>query len=158
RFWLVFLFIPPLVTMRSFAEERASGTLEMLMTAPLRDWQVVLSKFVACFLFYVILWLPTVVYLPVLLDLHIASVQGVVTPYSILFLAGLAAVLAGLILLVPRVGTGLRLASVLLVALGTAAAIAGGMLHYRQDATHLIDIRAGLDPAPVLTLYLGMML
>ena len=41
RFWLVFLFIPPLLTMRLFAEERSSGTLEMLMTAPLRDWQVV---------------------------------------------------------------------------------------------------------------------
>src|SRR5438876_10959497 len=35
RFWLVFLFIPPLLTMRLFAEERSSGTLEMLMTAPL---------------------------------------------------------------------------------------------------------------------------
>src|SRR5690242_17253058 len=31
RFWLVFLFIPPLLTMRLFAEERSSGTLEMLM-------------------------------------------------------------------------------------------------------------------------------
>ncbi|MFQ3592363.1 MAG: ABC transporter permease, partial [Gemmataceae bacterium] len=41
RFWLVFLFVPPLLTMRLFAEERASGTLEMLMTAPLQDWQVV---------------------------------------------------------------------------------------------------------------------
>src|ERR1051325_10526594 len=55
RFWLVFLFIPPLLTMRLFAEERGSGTLEMLMTAPLRDWQVVLSKFVACFAFYILL-------------------------------------------------------------------------------------------------------
>ncbi len=33
-FWLVFLFIPPLLTMRLFAEERGSGTLEMLLTAP----------------------------------------------------------------------------------------------------------------------------
>src|SRR5439155_11602952 len=41
EFWLVFLFIPPLLTMRLFAEERSSGTLEPLMTAPLRDWQVV---------------------------------------------------------------------------------------------------------------------
>ena len=44
RFWLVFLFIPPLLTMRLFAEERGSGTLEVLLTAPLREWQVVLSK------------------------------------------------------------------------------------------------------------------
>ncbi len=67
-FWLVFLFIPPLLTMRLFAEERSSGTLEMLLTAPLRDWQIVLSKFIACYAFYVLMWLPTLLYLPVLLD------------------------------------------------------------------------------------------
>src|SRR6266481_1009362 len=71
RFWLVFLFIPPLLTMRLFAEERSTGTLELLMTTPLRDWQVVLSKYLACFAFYVFLWLPTIVYLPVLLDLKL---------------------------------------------------------------------------------------
>src|SRR5438093_6794435 len=69
KFWLVYLFIPPLLTMRLFAEERSTGTLEMLMTTPLRDWQVVLSKYLACFAFYVVLWLPTLVYLPLLLDL-----------------------------------------------------------------------------------------
>ena len=67
-FWLVYLVIPPLLTMRLFAEERSTGTLEMLLTAPLRDWQIVFAKFVACFLFYVFLWLPTLLYLPVLLD------------------------------------------------------------------------------------------
>jgi ABC-2 type transport system permease protein len=67
KFWLVYLFIPPLLTMRLFAEERGTGTLEMLMTAPLTDWQVVLSKYLACFAFYLILWLPTLLYLPVLL-------------------------------------------------------------------------------------------
>src|SRR5436305_2141830 len=68
-FWLVFLFIPPLLTMRLFAEERGTGTLEMLLTTPLRDWQIVLSKYAACLAFYVLLWLPTLVYLPILLDL-----------------------------------------------------------------------------------------
>src|SRR5471032_1627244 len=67
-FWLVFLFIPPLLAMRLFAEERSSGTLEMLLTAPLRDWQIVFAKFVACFAFYILMWVPTLLYLPVLLD------------------------------------------------------------------------------------------
>src|SRR5947207_8973633 len=70
KFWLVFLFIPPLLTMRLFAEERGTGTLEVLMTSPLRDWQVVLSKYVACLGFYIVLWLPTLLYLPLLLDLQ----------------------------------------------------------------------------------------
>jgi ABC-2 type transport system permease protein len=76
-FWLVFLFIPPLLTMRLFAEERSSGTLEMLLTAPLRDWQIVLSKYLACLAFYLLLWLPTLVYLPVLLDLDWSLHAGV---------------------------------------------------------------------------------
>src|SRR5207253_2998845 len=108
KFWLVFLFIPPLLTMRLFAEERGSGTLEMLMTAPLRDWQVVLSKYLACLAFYVILWLPTLVYLPALLGAHKPVVHGVWTPYAILFVSGLGAVLLGLLLLLPRLGTAWR--------------------------------------------------
>src|SRR5206468_5640202 len=88
-FWLVFLAIPPLLTMRSFAEERASGTLEMLMTAPLRDWQVVLAKFAACFTFYALLWLPTLAYLPLLLGLKVTHAEWVGTFWSVTWLAGL---------------------------------------------------------------------
>jgi ABC-2 type transport system permease protein len=93
-FWLVFLFIPPLLTMRLFAEERGSGTLETLLTAPLRDWQIVLSKYVACLAFYVLLWVPTLVYLPVLLDLDWETFEygidfwPVVSSYLGLLLAG----------------------------------------------------------------------
>src|SRR5437588_10176348 len=87
-FWLVFLFIPPLLTMRLFAEERSTGTLEMLMTAPVRDWQVVLTKFLACYAFYVLLWLPTLVYLPVLLNLQPPLFHPVWTAYTIALLGG----------------------------------------------------------------------
>src|SRR5579864_4233610 len=82
-FWLVFLFIPPLLTMRLFAEERGSGTLEMLLTAPLRDWQIVLSKYVACLAFYLVIWLPTLAYLPVLLDLDWATFETGVDPWPV---------------------------------------------------------------------------
>ncbi|MBI1829841.1 MAG: ABC transporter permease [Planctomycetes bacterium] len=67
-FWLMFLFIPPLLTMRLIAEERSTGTLEMLLTAPIQDWQVVFAKYFACFGFYTLMWLPTLLYLPVLTD------------------------------------------------------------------------------------------
>src|SRR5207248_8760084 len=117
---LVFLFIPPLLTMRLFAEERSSGTLEMLMTAPLRDWQIVLSKYLACLAFYAVLWLPTLAYLPVLLGAHPPVWRPAWTPFSVLTLAGLAAALVGLALLVPRVGTNWRLASLALIAFGGA--------------------------------------
>jgi ABC-2 type transport system permease protein len=73
QFWVVFLFIPALLTMRLFAEENSTGTLEMLMTAPLRDWQVVLSKYAASFVFYLLMWLPTLLYLPILLRAQTAE-------------------------------------------------------------------------------------
>lgn len=57
-FWFYFLFIFPLITMRLFAEEERSGTLETLLTAPLRTWQVVLSKYIAAMAFFAVLWLP----------------------------------------------------------------------------------------------------
>ncbi len=101
KFWLVYLFIPPLLTMRLFAEERSTGTLEMLMTAPLRDWQVVLSKFLACFAFYVLMWLPTLAYLPVLLGATTAEGKvdpmPVVSSYLGLALAGAMFLALGLL-------------------------------------------------------------
>ena len=57
-FWVILLLIAPVITMRSFAMERSSGTYETLMTAPVGDWQVVLSKFTGALIFYMILWLP----------------------------------------------------------------------------------------------------
>jgi ABC-2 type transport system permease protein len=158
RFWLVFLFIPPLLTMRLFAEERSSGTLEMLMTAPLRDWQVVLSKYLACLAFYVVLWLPTLIYLPVLLGARTPVWHGVWTPFSILLVAGLGSMIAGLVLLLPRLSTPGRLVSLGLLGGGAVAAAVGGFLHYQRDAAHLVEIPVGLDPSPVLATYLGMFL
>lgn len=64
-FWFAFVLIFPLITMRLFAEEFKLGTIEPLMTAPVRDWQVVLSKFFGALFFYVVLWLPTLLYFTV---------------------------------------------------------------------------------------------
>src|SRR5689334_19669169 len=61
-FWFAFVLIFPLITMRLFAEEFKLGTIEPLMTAPVRDWQVVLAKFAGALVFYMILWLPTLLY------------------------------------------------------------------------------------------------
>ncbi len=44
---ILFVFLVPAITMRSIAEERKSGTLELLLTMPLEDWQIVVGKFIA---------------------------------------------------------------------------------------------------------------
>ncbi|MFH1161344.1 MAG: gliding motility-associated ABC transporter permease subunit GldF [bacterium] len=58
----VFLFLIPAITMRSFADEKKSGTLELLMTQPLTDIQVVLAKFFAGVVLVVFSLIPTLLY------------------------------------------------------------------------------------------------
>lgn len=65
-FWLFVLFVVPVITMRLLAEERRSGTLEVLLTSPVSDGQVVLAKFLSSFVFYAVLWLPTLAYVGIL--------------------------------------------------------------------------------------------
>jgi ABC-2 type transport system permease protein len=62
-FWMVFLLTAPVITLRSFALEKFSGTYETLMTAPVGDLQVVLAKFTGALLFYALTWLPLLGYL-----------------------------------------------------------------------------------------------
>jgi len=58
----VFLFLVPAVTMRSFAEENRTGTIEMLLTKPLSDWQIILAKFLASVALVLLALIPTAVY------------------------------------------------------------------------------------------------
>ena len=58
----VFLFLVPAVTMRSFAEENRTGTIEMLLTKPLSDWQIIFAKFLAGVTLVLLSLIPTAVY------------------------------------------------------------------------------------------------
>lgn len=58
----IFMFLIPAVTMRLFADENRSGTIELLLTKPLTDLQIILSKYLAGFLLVVFALLPTLVY------------------------------------------------------------------------------------------------
>lgn len=60
-FWVPFLLVFPLITMRTYSDEFRMGTFEMMTTAPVLDWQIVASKFLGAFLFYVLLWMPTLI-------------------------------------------------------------------------------------------------
>jgi ABC-2 type transport system permease protein len=58
----VFMFLIPAITMRSFSEEKRSGTIELLFTRPLTDLQIILAKYFAGWLLVIIALLPTLVY------------------------------------------------------------------------------------------------
>ena len=66
-FWLVLLMVSPVITMRTFAQEKASGTFETLMTTPVSDGHVILAKFFGSYLFFMAAFLPMLTY-PFLLE------------------------------------------------------------------------------------------
>ena len=59
---IVFLLLIPAITMRSFAEERKTGTIELLLTYPVSDMKIILAKFFASIVLLVISLLPTLIY------------------------------------------------------------------------------------------------
>ncbi len=65
-FWIFNLFVVPIIAMRLFAEERKSGTLEMLLTSPVSEATVVLGKFLGALGFFLTLWIPTLAYVAIL--------------------------------------------------------------------------------------------
>jgi ABC-2 type transport system permease protein len=58
----VFMFLVPAITMRSFADEKKTGTIELLLTRPLTDLQIILAKYLAGFVLVLFSLLPTLVY------------------------------------------------------------------------------------------------
>ena len=62
-YWMTMMVVVPLLTMRLFAEERRMGTLETLLTAPVSDATVIAAKFAGVFSFYLLMWLPTLLFL-----------------------------------------------------------------------------------------------
>ncbi|MBI2219638.1 MAG: ABC transporter permease subunit [Acidobacteria bacterium] len=63
---VVMLFLLPMITMRTYAEEKRSGTIELLLTSPVRDIEIILGKFFGALGLYCVMLLVTVLYLAVL--------------------------------------------------------------------------------------------
>jgi ABC-2 type transport system permease protein len=103
-FWIPVLFVVPLITMRSIAEERKLGTLEALLSTPLGSARLVIAKFVAAYVLYMVLWVMTLIF-PVLLKicahlngpaLRVLSLEGMLGALSFVGLSGLAYVALGI--------------------------------------------------------------
>lgn len=58
----IFMFLIPAITMKTFAEEKKGGTMELLFTRPLSDWEIILGKYFACVCLVLIAIIPTTVY------------------------------------------------------------------------------------------------
>lgn len=92
----VFLFLIPLLTMRTFAEERKNRTEELLMTSPITINQIIAGKFIGSFLFVIIMLIPTIVYQILLFSFAEPEAGPVITGYVGILFFTLTAISIGL--------------------------------------------------------------
>ena len=85
---VVFLFLLPLVTMRTYAEEKRSGTIELLLTSPLTDLQIVLGKFIGAMALYSAMLAVTLVHFGLLFVYGNPDWKPLAVAYLGLFLFG----------------------------------------------------------------------
>ena len=97
-FYMGLLVIVPLLTMRLLAEEKKSGTLEPLLTAPVTEWQVVLGKYAAAMVLWVALWAPTLLYVLILSQYGDVDMGVVGASYAGVFGIGLYYMALGLLM------------------------------------------------------------
>ena len=58
----MYLILIPAMTMRAFAEEKSNGTIELLLTRPLTEFQIIIGKFSAYFILLLLTLIPTFIY------------------------------------------------------------------------------------------------
>lgn len=92
---ITLLFLIPLITMKSFAEERKQGTLELLMTKPITDLEVALGKFCAAAFMYLIMLATTLVYVLILIKYGNPDMGPIYSAYIGLILVGFAFIALG---------------------------------------------------------------
>jgi ABC-2 type transport system permease protein len=97
-FYIGLLVVVPLLTMRLVADEKRTGTLEPLLTAPITEWQLVLGKYLAAMVFWVVLGLPTLFYVLILNNYGHIDLGVVAASYLGVFGVGLYYMALGLLM------------------------------------------------------------
>jgi ABC-2 type transport system permease protein len=156
-----------MITMALFSEEKKRGTMELLLTAPITDLQVVLGKFLAAAAFFVMLLLSTWIPMITLFIYGDPAAGPILTAYLGLLLYGLSLVAIGMfistltenqiIAAVLSFGTIMMLWLVDVVA-GRAEAGTQAVLSYLSILSHLDDFMKGVLASSHIIFYLSLML
>jgi ABC-2 type transport system permease protein len=85
---VVLLFLLPMVTMRTYSEEKRSGTMELLLTAPLTDWHIILGKFLGAMTLFAAMLATTLVHVGLLFLFGQPEWKPIVTTYIGMLLMG----------------------------------------------------------------------
>lgn len=164
---IILLFIAPILTMRLLSEEARSGTLELLLTSPIRDWEVVVGKFLAAFLFFLAMLVPTLYYLFLLTRFGNPDIPITLSGYlGVILLAGM---LLSFGVLTSALSANQIIAAVLGVVLSLAFWMANGLasifgdgplnrvLTYLSVQEHFTDFLLGLISTSNIVYFLSVM-
>ena len=162
---IVLIFIMPLLTMRLLAEEQRSGTIELLLTSPVQDWEVVVGKYLAALGLYMLMLVPTLYY-PVVLEIFGTPDWGpILTIYFGLILLGGALASLGTFtsaltsnqIVAAVLGVGLILILWLLpAASGLVGQPLSGILQYLGLSTHFADFTKGVVDTKDIIYYVSV--
>lgn len=95
---VIVLFVLPMITMRTYAEEKRSGTIELLLTSPLTDFQIIMGKFLGAMALYAAMLAVTLIHVGVLFVFGNPEWRPVVTGYLGLLLMGGCFISVGLLI------------------------------------------------------------
>ena len=95
---VIILFVMPMITMRTYSEEKRSGTIELLLTSPVTDFQIIMGKFLGAMGLYVAMLLVTVLYMAILFWYGSPEWRPVAAGYLGLLLMGGCFIAVGLLI------------------------------------------------------------
>ncbi len=95
---VIILFIMPMITMRTYSEEKRSGTIELLLTSPITDVQIILGKFLGAMGLYAVMLAVTMIYIAILFFLGNPEWKPILAGYLGLLLMGGCFVSVGLLI------------------------------------------------------------
>jgi ABC-2 type transport system permease protein len=95
---VIILFVMPMITMRTYSEEKRSGTIELLLTSPITDLQIILGKFFGALGLYLAMLFVTMLYMGILFYFGNPEWRPIATGYLGLLLMGACFISAGLLI------------------------------------------------------------
>jgi ABC-2 type transport system permease protein len=169
--WGCMLIVIPILTMRTFAEERKNGTFETMMTAPVKDSAVVAAKFAGVLSFFIVMCLPTLLY-PLIIRLLAPEVSHLIDAGPIAGSYLMVCVIAAAFIALGLLASALT-SNQIIAAISTFSVMSilffGGLFEphlsknllvrevggYLSSALHLMEAARGVFDSRSLVLYLS---
>ncbi len=166
----ILLFVVPMLTMGAYAEERRRGTMELLMTSPITDLEIVLGKYFAAISLFLIMLLPTAIQMGILF-----RASDPMPPWRMMLSGYLGVLLLGASLLAigqflsslteSQIVAGIWTFLVFLmlwildfVIRGSSSTVAGAVAQYVSILRHMNDFTRGVVDSSNLVYYASMIL